>query len=147
MTTASPACRAYRKDDAVLTPNFTRRDLQDVTTPKALTHGRELAEHVEDLDWDEYSLWGCVPSEGIGLGELLVHHSDLPLAGECPCPEGRSTELCAHMAAVAWAFLGDDTELANRLAAMPHGELVGLALELADCSAWARQTIQLRLAR
>jgi len=31
----------------VLTPNFTRRDLQDVTTPKALTHGRELAEHIE----------------------------------------------------------------------------------------------------
>jgi hypothetical protein len=51
------------------------------------------------------------------------------------------------MAAVAWAFLGDDIELADRLAAMPHGELVTLALELADCSAWARQTIQLRLAR
>ena len=84
----------------MFTPNFTRRDLQDVTTPKALTHGRELAEHIEDLDWDEYSLWGCVPNEGIGLGELLVHHSDLPLTGECPCPEGRATELCTHLSLI-----------------------------------------------
>ncbi|MGH3974193.1 MAG: hypothetical protein ACRDS9_12840 [Pseudonocardiaceae bacterium] len=45
----------------MLTPDFTRRDLQNVTTPKALAHGRELAAQVEDLDWDEYSLWGCIP--------------------------------------------------------------------------------------
>ena len=50
----------------MLTPDFTRRDLQNVTTPKALAHGRELAAQVEDLDWDAYSLWGRTPGEGIG---------------------------------------------------------------------------------
>lgn len=131
----------------MLTPDFTRRDLQNVTTPKALAHGRELAAQVEDLDWDEYSLWGCIPGEGIGVGELLVHYTGRPLTGECPCPDGRAAELCAHMAALAWVYLGDDTELTDRLAAMPHGELVALAVDLAGRSAWARQVIWSRLAR
>jgi hypothetical protein len=51
------------------------------------------------------------------------------------------------MAALAWAFLGDDTKFAEQLAAMPHGELVALAVDIADGSAWARQIIQSRLAR
>lgn len=145
--TASPAWPRLPKDLHVLTPNLTLRDLQNAATPKTLAHGRELAKHIEDLDWDEYSLWGCLPSEGISVGELLVHHSDRQLVGECPCPDGRATELCAHMAALAWAFLGDDTELAEQLAVMPHHELVALAVDLADGSAWARQMIQSRLAR
>jgi hypothetical protein len=49
------------------------------------------------------------------------------------------------MVALASAFLGDDTELADRLAALSHGEVVALALELADRSAWARQAIWLSL--
>lgn len=131
----------------MLTPNLTLRDLQSAATPKVQAHGRELAKHVEELDWDEYSLWGCLPSEGIGVGELLVHHSQPPLTGECSCPDGQTAGLCAHMAALAWAFLGDDTELAEQLAAMPHSELVALAVDLADGSAWARQMIQSRLPR
>ena len=127
------------------TPNITRHDLHSVTTPKALARGRELASQVEDLDWDEYSLWGALPGEGIGAGELLLHHSDRSLTGECPCPETGDAGLCAHMAALAWACLGDDTELTDRLAALPHGELVSLAVELADGSAWARETIWSRL--
>lgn len=111
-----------------------------------LAHGRELAAQVEDLDWDEYSLWGCIPGEVIGVGELLVHYTGRPLTGECPCPDGRDAELCAHMAALAWVYLGDDTEFTDRLAAMPHGELVALAVDLAGCSAWARQVIWSRLA-
>jgi hypothetical protein len=131
----------------VLTPDLTLRDLKDAAMPKALAHGRELAAHVEDLDWDEYSLWGRLPGEGIGGGELLLHHAGGPLTGECPCPDGCAATLCAHMVALAWAFLGDDTELTDRLAALPHDELVRLAVGLADRSAWARQTIWSQLAR
>jgi hypothetical protein len=122
-------------------PNFTRRHVQAATTPEALMYGQELAMQVEDLDWDEYSLWGRLPGEGIGVGELLVHHAGRPLTGECSCPDGRASGLCAHMVALASAFLGDDTELADRLAVLSHAEVVALALELADRSAWARQAI------
>ncbi len=129
------------------TPDFTLDDLRSATTPKALARGRELAVQVEDPDWDEYSLWGRIPGEGIGVGELLVHYTDRQLTGDCPCPDGSATELCAHTVALALACLGDDTELADRLAAMPHGELVALAVELAACSAVARQAIWSRLRR
>ncbi len=47
----------------MLTLDFTVRGLHNVTTPR---HARELAALVEDLDWDEYSLWGRIPGEGIG---------------------------------------------------------------------------------
>lgn len=93
-----------------MTPDFHHRDLRDATTPKALERGMELAPHVEDLDWDEYSLWGHLPSEGISLGYLAVHYAGGPLTGECSCPAGDAVELCAHMAAVALAFLDDDME-------------------------------------
>lgn len=131
----------------MLTPDLTRRDLHNAATPEVLAHGRALAGQVEDLGWDEYSLWGCMPDEGIGVGELLVHHADRPLTGECPCLEERAAELCAHMAALTWAFLGDDTELADRLATVPHGELVTLVIDLAERSAAAHQMIESRLAR
>lgn len=131
----------------MLTPAFTRHDLHNAATPTVLAHGRELAERVEELGWDEYSLWGCLPGDGIGIGELLVHHAGRPMTGECPCPAGRAAELCAHMAALAWAFLGDDTELADRLAVMPHSELVALVVDLADRSAQASKLIQARLTR
>lgn len=137
----------WKGNFALFVPDFTRRDVHAATTPKALEHGRELAGHVEDLDWDEFSLWGRLPGEGIEAGELLVHHSGRPLTGECPCPGGRAAELCPHMVALASAFLGDDAELADRLAALSHGEVVTLAVELADRSAWARQAIWSRLAR
>ncbi len=128
-------------------PDFTRRDVHAATTPKTLARGQELAEQVENLDWDEFSLWGRLPGEGIEAGELLVHHTGRPLTGECPCPDGHAAELCAHMVALVSAFLGDDTELADRLTALSHSEVVALALELADRSAWARQAIWSRLAR
>jgi uncharacterized Zn finger protein len=110
-----------------------------------LARGRELAGQVEDLDWDEYSVWGCLPGEGISTGELLLHHGQGPLAGECPCPRGRGAGLCAHMAALAWAVLGDDDNLAGRLTAMSHQELVALAVDLAGRSASAREAIWSRL--
>jgi len=67
----------------MLTPGFARRDLERAATPAGLARGRELAGQVEDLDWDEYSVWGCLPGEGIAAGELLLHHGERPLAGEC----------------------------------------------------------------
>jgi hypothetical protein len=130
----------------MLTPDFARRDLERPVTPADLARGRELAGQVEELDWDEYSVWGCLPGEGIGAGELLLHHGERPLAGECPCPGGRGAGLCAHMAALALAVLGDDDDLAGRLTAMSHQELVVLAVDLADRSASAREVIWARLA-
>ena len=50
------------------TPNFTRRDLQDVKTPKALTHGRGLAEHIEDLDWDDIRCGAVCRVRGLASG-------------------------------------------------------------------------------
>ena len=48
----------------MLTPGFARRDLERSAAPATLARGRELATQVEDLDWDEYSVWGCLPGEG-----------------------------------------------------------------------------------
>lgn len=124
----------------MLTPDFSRRDIESATTSEALARGRRLAERVEDLDWDEYSLWGALPGEGIGLGELLLHHTR-PVSGECPCPDGNGVELCAHMAALGLACIGNDTTLADRLATIPHHDLVPLVIDLADRSAWAREAI------
>ena len=70
----------------MLTPGFARRDLERSATAADLARGRELARQVGDLDWDEYSVWGCLPGEGITSGEPLLHHGERPLAGECPCP-------------------------------------------------------------
>jgi hypothetical protein len=131
----------------VFTPGFARSDVRAATKPSALARGQELAAHVEDLDWDEYSLWGSLPSEGIEVGYLLVHHAGRPLTGECPCPDARTGELCAHMVALASAFLGDDAELGDRLATLSRDEVVALVMELADGSAWARQAIWERLAK
>lgn len=128
-------------------PGFTRSDVRAATTPEVLARGQELAVHVEDLDWDEYSLWGSLPSEGIEVGYLLVHHTGGSLTGECPCLDARAGELCAHMVALASACLGDDAELGDRLAALSRDEVVALVMELADRSAWARQAIRERLAQ
>jgi hypothetical protein len=69
---------------------------------------------------------GSLPSEGIAAGDLMIHHGDLPLSGECPsCRGGGTTRLCAHMAAIGLAFLGDQ-ELTRRLAAVSRAELVTL---------------------
>jgi hypothetical protein len=48
----------------VLTPDFSRRDLERAAAPTDLARGRELAEQVEELDWDEYSVWGSLPCHG-----------------------------------------------------------------------------------
>ena len=122
-------------------PSLTRRDLQTATTPEVLARGRELAASVEDLGWDEYSIWGGLPGEGIDAGNLMIHHPDLPLCGECPCPDKRASQLCAHMAAVGWAYLGDDQELADQLAALSHAELVALVTDLADNIPRARDAV------
>jgi hypothetical protein len=129
----------------MLTPGFAHCDLERSATPADLARGRELAGQVEDLDWDEYSVWGCLPGEGIAAGELLLHHGERPLAGECPCPRGRGAGLCEHMTALAWAVLGDDDDLAGRLTAMSHQELVALAVDLAGRFAPAREAIWSRL--
>lgn len=63
-------------------PSLTRRDLRAAATPQALARGQELAASVEDLDWDEHSIWGSLPGEGIAAGDLMIHHGDLPLCGE-----------------------------------------------------------------
>lgn len=127
-------------------PNFTRHDVQAAAAPGALAHGRRLAADVVDLDWDEYSLWGGLSAENLKVGDLMVHHVSRPLAGECPCPDGRADELCVHMVALAYAFLGEDGELAHRLATLSRDAVVALVVDLADSSTWARQAIWTRLA-
>jgi hypothetical protein len=128
-------------------PNLTRRDLRAAATPQALARGQELAADVEDLGWDEYSIWGSLPSEGIAAADLMIHHGDLPLSGECPsCQGSRTGKLCAHMAAIGLAFLGDDQELSRRLAAVSHAELVTLITDLADHIPQVRESIWSRLA-
>lgn len=78
---------------------------------------------------------------------LMIHHDDLPLSGECPsCRGSGTTRLCAHMAAIGLAFLGDDQELTRRLAAVSHAELVTLITDLADHIPQARESIWSRLA-
>jgi hypothetical protein len=49
------------------------------------------------------------------------------------------------MAALAWAVLGDDDDLAERLTAMSHQELEALAVDLAGRPASAREAIWSRL--
>lgn len=128
-------------------PDFSRRDLERAAAPADLARGREFAGQVKELDWDEYSVWGSLPGEGINAGYLLLHYGEGPLAGECPCPDGKGGGLCAHMVALGWAALGDAENLAERLAAVPHEELVAMAVDLADRSAWAREAIWIRLSR
>lgn len=53
-------------------PSLTRRDLRAAATPQALARGQELAADVEDLDWDEHSIWGSLPGEGIAAGDLMI---------------------------------------------------------------------------
>ncbi len=128
-------------------PSLTRRDLRAAATPQVLARGQELAAEVEDLDWDEHSIWGSLPGEGIAAGDLMIHHGDLPLSGECPSCQGSGTAgLCAHMAAIGLAFLGDDQELTRRLAAVSHAELVTLITDLADHIPQVRESIWSRLA-
>lgn len=128
-------------------PSLTRRDLRAAATPQALARGQELAADVEDLDWDEHSIWGSLPGEGIATGDLMIHHGDLPLCGECPsCRDSETMGLCAHMAAIGLAFLGDDAELSGRLAAISHTELVTLITDLADHIPQVRESIWSRLA-
>jgi hypothetical protein len=126
-------------------PSLTRRDLAAATAPKSLARGRELAASVEDLGWDEYSIWGGLPGEGIEAGNLMIHHSDRPLCGECTCADKKASGLCAHMAAVGLAFLGGDQELADQLTALSHAELVALVTDLADSIPRARDAVWSRL--
>jgi hypothetical protein len=49
-----------------------------------------------------------------------------------------------HIAAVAFAYLGDSTDLKNRLARLSHADLVALLCALADESASARRWIEMR---
>jgi uncharacterized Zn finger protein len=77
----------------------------------------------------------------------MIHHEGRPLAGECPCPEAGGAGLCAHMAAVGWAFLGDDGELAERLAGLSHAKLVAVVAELVERSGWVREVVRSRLPR
>lgn len=97
---------------------FVASPLFTAATPQALAHGQELAADVEDLDWDEYSIWGSLSGEGIAAEDLMIHHGDLPLN------IGGTTRLCARMAAIGLSFPGGDQELTRRLAAFSHAELV-----------------------
>ncbi len=55
---------AAKASAAAALPALARRDLERSATPADLARGRELAGQVEDLDWDEYSVWGSLPGEG-----------------------------------------------------------------------------------
>ena len=79
---------------------ISKRPPADSSSPlRAAATPQALAADVEDLDWDEHSIWGSFPSEGIAAGDLMIHHGDLPLSGECPsCRGGATTRLCLHMA-------------------------------------------------
>jgi hypothetical protein len=49
----------------MLTPDFARLDVEHAAAPGDLARGRELAGQVEDLDRDEFSVWGSLPGERI----------------------------------------------------------------------------------
>ena len=51
----------------------------------------------------------------------------------------------ADTAAIGLAFLGDDQQLADRLAAVSHAALVALVTDLADRIPGARETTSSRL--
>jgi hypothetical protein len=99
-------------------PDFSRRDLDATAPPEVFAEARRLAPEVEDLDWDEHSVWARLGD--YGLGDLLLHHGFRPLAGECPCDDHGHGRLCVHIAAVAFAYLSDSTDLKEARASQPR---------------------------
>ncbi|MGP3691188.1 hypothetical protein ACTVZO_42080 [Streptomyces sp. IBSNAI002] len=122
-------------------PDFTYRQLRAAATPGVLDQARLLAGEVTGLDWDEHSVWGELGR--YGPGELMLHHAERPLTGDCPCRR-RKSGLCVHLTAVALACLGDDDELKQALSRLPHADLVALLCDLADRSEQARSAIRAR---
>jgi hypothetical protein len=48
-------------------PGFSRRDLDATAPPEVLAEARRLAPEVEDLDWDEHSVWARLGDYGLGI--------------------------------------------------------------------------------
>lgn len=125
-----------------MNPNFTHQDLRSAASTEVLAAARGLADQVDDLDWDEYSIWGSAC--GIDAGYLMLHHTFRPLSGECSCEEGREG-MCAHIAALGLVYLGDPEEVREKLTKLSHADLVALLCEIDQRSEPAHRMIQNRL--
>lgn len=60
---------------------------------------------VDELDEDEWSVWGTVRlDDGRTVTAALHHRAGGPLGGECDCPSSGAERLCAHQVAVGLAW-------------------------------------------
>jgi uncharacterized Zn finger protein len=85
---------------------FTRKDLQRLVEPAQFERGSVLADTIDDLYEDEWSLCATV-LDGARHYEAMVHHGDRRLSAECDCPEGGPPSFCVHSIAVGLYYLGE----------------------------------------
>ncbi len=85
---------------------FTKADLERRAGPDRLTRGALLADTIEDLYEDEWSLVGSV-HDGEAKYMAMIHWEG---GSECECPDGRGVNgvFCEHAAAVGLCYLGED---------------------------------------
>ena len=84
-------------------PLFSRTQLARLFEPATLDRGLSLADTIEDLYEDEWSIVGTV-TDGSRSFLAMVHHGNVPLSTECDCPDGRGGSCCCH-AAVGLCYL------------------------------------------
>jgi uncharacterized Zn finger protein len=87
------------------TEAFGEDDLLELTGRERLERGRALAETIDDLYEDEWSIWGTVHDDGGKAYLAMVHHVGPPLSCECDCPDGAPGTWCEHVVAVGLAYL------------------------------------------
>ena len=85
---------------------FTELDLQRLAGPTRLQRGRRLADTIDDLYEDEYSLCATVYDGQPYLA--MVHHRVGRLSGECDCSDGGPGSFCEHSVAVGLCYLSED---------------------------------------
>lgn len=83
---------------------FDEGDLERLAGRERLERGRVLAGTIDDLDEDEWSIWGRV-HDGDRVYLAMVHHVDPPLSCECDCPAGDPGRWCEHVVAVGLCHL------------------------------------------
>jgi hypothetical protein len=85
-------------------PLFSRRQLTPLFDPAVIARGQALADTIDDLYEDEWSIVGTV-ADGKRSFLAMVHHGNGPLSTECDCPEGRTGVSCEHAAAVGLCYV------------------------------------------
>lgn len=98
----APRRRPLRPDVAIA---FDEADLEELAGGERLERGRLLADTIEDLYEDEWSICGTV-NDG-RLYFAMVHHVGHPLSSECDCPDGDPGGWCTHAVAVGLRHLDE----------------------------------------